>query len=234
MNDTVGNFQKLMFQMMKVQKLILPLFASLLTVCVNLKADEPIELELSPKTLLVHYCSVTPETFKGKEAIHIKNTPANPDGPVALVKGIEFEDGIIEVDIASERFAGIAFRSQNGDHYDKVYFRPFNSGTAKHKNTVQYAVVGNRSLGWNSLRRNFPGTFESGADVPVMEWFHVKLIIKGNQVSVFVNDAEKPVLVVNQTLSGLRKGGIGIWGWNAYFANLKYTPTEPAPRRFRE
>lgn len=115
-----------------------------------------------------------------REAIHIQNTPALPDGPVALIKDIEFEDGILEVDIASERFAGIAFRAQDGDHYDKVYFRPFNSGTEKHQNTVQYAVFGNQSLGWRPLRANFPGKFESGADIPVMEWFHAKLVTKGD------------------------------------------------------
>lgn len=190
----------------------------------------PIAPELSPETLLIHYSSLTPALFKGREAIHIQNTPARPDGPVALFKDIEFEDGIIEVDIASERFAGIAFRAQDGDHYDKIYFRPFNSGTEKHENTVQYAVVGNQSLGWNPLRKNFPGKFESGANVPVMEWFHAKLVVEGDKVSVFVNDESDPVLVVNQTLSGYRKGGIGIWGWNAYFSNFRYTPIKAAPR----
>ena len=196
----------------------------------QLQATDAIQVELSQETLLVHYSSVNAVKFKGREAIHIQNTPALPDGPVALIKDIEFEDGILEVDIASERFAGIAFRAQDGDHYEKVYFRPFNSGTEKHLNSVQYAVFGNRSLGWRPLRANFPGKFESGADIPVMEWFHAKLVIKGDTVSVYVQEDSEPVLVINQTLSGFKKGGIGIWGWNAYFSNFKFTPLEAAPR----
>jgi len=211
-------------------KHIFPFLTAVLPSIPMLLAGEAIQAELSPETLLVHYSSVNPVTYKGVEAIHLKNTPARPDGPVALIKDIEFEDGILEVDIASERFAGLAFRAQDGDHYDKIYFRPFNSGTAKHQNTVQYAVVGNQSLGWRPLRENFPGKFESGADVPIMEWFRAKLVIKGDTVNVYVNDEPEPVLVVNQTLSGYEKGGIGIWGWNAYFSNFKYTPMEAAPR----
>ena len=206
---------------MKYLLTALILLCSSLSIC---SAADSVKVELSAETLLLHYSSATAETFKGREAIHLKNTPAHPNGPVALIKGVAIENAIIEVDIASERFAGIAFRSQDGDHYEKVYFRPFNSGTDKHLNSVQYAVMGNTSLGWNPLRKQFPGTFESGADVPVMEWFRAKLVIDGGKVEVFVNDGAEPVLVIDQTLSGYTGGGVGIWGWNAYFANFEYTP----------
>jgi len=199
-------------------------FILMISGCSLLHAVPTLEAELSPETLLIHYCSISPETFKGKEAIHLQKTPAKRDGGVALLSDITFADGIIEVDIASEIFAGIVFRAQDGDHYDVVYFRPFNSGTEKHENSVQYVVAGNSSLGWKPLRQQFPGKFEGGADLPVMDWFTVKLVIQGGKVSVHINGEVEPVLVVEQTLSGFKDGAIGIWAWDAYFSNFRYTP----------
>ena len=75
---------------------------------------------MNPETLLVHYSSAKFEEFKGREAVHVKNTPAKRDGAVAFIKDLDFDSGIIEIDIASERFAGLAFRAQDSDRYDKV------------------------------------------------------------------------------------------------------------------
>ena len=201
------------------------LFAAVWTATFAAQAETE-SIPLTPENLLLHYSKAEFVEFKGNEAVHLRNTPAKRDGAVAFIKGKSFIEGIIEVDIASERFAGIAFRAQDSDRYDKVYFRPFNSGTEKHENSVQYVVGGVKELGWKPLREKFPGKYEGGADLPVMEWFTAEFVVTGSRVEVFVNDSETPVLVVEETLSGFESGAFGIWGWNAYFANFRYTPLE--------
>lgn len=183
-----------------------------------------VNMPFARERIETYYSTITPTEYKGRAAVHIQNGQTKPDGAVLFFKDVTLGDCIIEVDIASERFAGVAFRGQNGDHYDKIYFRPFNSGTAKHENTVQYASHGTEGAGWQPLRKRFPGKYEAGADIPVWDWFHVKLVIEGQKVRAYVNDEKEPVLVVEKILSDQKQGKIGIWGWNAYFSNFSYKP----------
>ncbi len=78
---------------------------------------------------------------------------------------------------------------------------------------------------WEKLRNEFPGKYENkiesapGPD----DWFHVKIIVKGKTVSVFVNNEQQSSLEV-QKLNSNNKGGIGLWLGNnsgGSFANLK-------------
>lgn len=163
--------------------------------------------------------------FKGKKAIHIqkKNKDRKVDGAMAVLKGMEFDNGTIEFDMASKIFSGAVFRVQDDSKAECVYFRPFNSGTEKHKNTVQYVARGNENT-WKYLRENFPGKYEAGADLKELEWFHVRLEVCCSFVKVFINDAPDPCLVVKDLKFGQSKGKVGLWAWNGYFANLKVTP----------
>jgi ssDNA-binding replication factor A large subunit len=57
-------------------------------------------------------------------------------------------------------------------------------------------------------------------------WFHVRVVVAGSQVRVFVNDATEPSLVVNR-LSERTKGLVGLWVGNnsgGDFANLRIRP----------
>lgn len=153
----------------------------------------------------------------------------NGQSSVAFLPGVEMANGIIECEIASPTFCGIAFRGKDVNNFEVAYFRPFNSGTEKHENTVQYASEGVPNGGWAELRKQFPGKYEAGADIKVNQWFHVKLVVKNDQVTVYVNKKEKPVLVVQKMLSGRQTGKIGIWGWGAYYRNFKYQPSTAQP-----
>jgi len=161
------------------------------------------------------------EEYKGKQALHISG---GKEKSYTYLPGVEFGDGVIEVDIAGGTFTGIGFRGQDVEKYEKLYFRPQNAGTKKHENSVQYTAPGQKGGTWSALRKKFPGKYESGADIKKGEWFHARLEIKGKELKVFVNDAEEPVLVVEEMLHGESKGTVGVWGWNSYFANFKFTP----------
>jgi hypothetical protein len=164
---------------------------------------------------------VTVENYLGRPALHV----VGKEAAFIPIADARFGDGVIEVDIASSTFSGIGFRGNPaGTVVEKVYFRPQNSGTAKHANTVQYSMLGRPKFGWRALRESFPGKYESGADIDVNEWFHVRVEIQGQQASVYVNGSSKPVFVVDQLLGDRADGTIGVWGWNSYFSDFSLTP----------
>ena len=70
---------------------------------------------------------------------------------VALIDGSQLSNGVIECDIASATFSGLAFHAADSSTYECLYLRPFNSGTAKHENTVQYASKGVPGGEWKEL-----------------------------------------------------------------------------------
>ena len=76
----------------------------------------------------------------------------------------------------------------------------------------------------NLRTHGFPGKYETGVDIKQGEWFHAKFVIKGKSLKVFVNGSDNPILTVDPMLDGVSKGSVGVWGWDSYFANFKYTP----------
>jgi hypothetical protein len=113
--------------------------------------------------------------------------------------------------------------------YDAVYFRAFNfknPDLPRRARAVQY--ISQPEFTWEKLRAQFPGKYENAVN-PVPDpdgWFHARIVVAGRQVSVFVNDAAEPTLVVTE-LSERRGGLIGLWVGNGSagdFANLKITP----------
>lgn len=163
-----------------------------------------------------------PVEYWGKDAFHLKklrNVDKDMGNDAVYLKDFEFQNGVIECEIAAEIFTGIAFRAKDGGQFECIYFRPFNAGTEKHKNTVQYVAKGSINT-WHYLRKNFPGKYESGADIKKNQWFHVKLEVKDTQVKVYVNKDPKPVLVVDDMKYGTSIGSVGFWSWDGYFANL--------------
>ena len=56
-------------------------------------------------------------------------------------------------------------------------------------------------------------------------WFHVRVVVASPQVSVYVEQAKEPSLVVKQ-LSARQRGMVGVWvdNYGGDFANLVITP----------
>ena len=148
------------------------------------------------------------------------------------LENLKFGDGTIELDlrgknISQQSFLGVAFHGTDARTYDAVYFRPFNfrsTDPARRLRAVQY--VSHPTHTWQKLREQFPGKYEKAVN-PVPDpddWFHARLVIAWPKVSVFVNDASEPCLVVDQ-LTDRKQGWIALWVSVAGgdFANLKVT-----------
>jgi len=166
----------------------------------------------------------------GKKAVRINEVPN--DGQVVL-KGIQFSNGTIDVDIKGKNvlqqsFVGIAFHGIDEKTYDAIYFRPFNFmnvDTIRRWRAVQYISM--PDYPWEKLREKFPGKYENKVN-PVPDpdgWFHAKIVVDGKKITVYVNDAQTPSLVVEK-LTSTNTGSIALWVGNnsgGSFANLVIT-----------
>jgi hypothetical protein len=154
-----------------------------------------------------------------------------PGDGVAYLKGVEFGNGTIELDIRGkdvpqQSFVGVAFHGVDGTTYDAIYFRPFNFKTedaARRVRAVQY--ISHPVHTWQKLRTEQPGKYEQPVN-PVPDpngWFRARVVVASPKVSVFVNDAKQPCLIVDQ-LSDRKRGLVGVWVGNnsgGDFANLR-------------
>ncbi len=153
---------------------------------------------------------------------------------VAWLKHVIFSSGVIELDIRGKEefqqsFVGIAFHGMDNNTFDAVYFRPFNFQTddpERKIHAVQYVSMPDYS--WDVLREKFNGKYEK-AIIPAPkgnEWFHVKIVVKSPQVSVYVNGNRAASLSI-ETLNNRASGKIGLWVGNnsdGDFANFQISP----------
>lgn len=150
---------------------------------------------------------------------------------LAWILDKEFTEGKIEFDVKGidkyqGSFLGVAFHGANDTTYQAVYFRPFNfraTDTLRKSHAVQY--MSNPNYDWPVLRERFPGIYEKQmpSDIDPNGWFHVKLVILAESVSVYINKSKVPVLETK--LLGQTHGKmIGYWvgnGSGGEWKNLK-------------
>jgi hypothetical protein len=147
----------------------------------------------------------------------------------ALLKGIEFEDGIIEVDVAVDgrrSYPGIIFRMKSQYDRERVYIRPHRAGL--YEDALQYVPTINGIDGWQL----YIGTgYTSFITLSEGKWVRVRLEVMGDRAQVFIGDSDKPDLEIFHLEHGVSKGKIGLLGpedSSAYFSNFSYTPKKPA------
>ena len=171
---------------------------------------------------------------KGKHALKISEGAGMG---LVWLGGYDFANGSIDIDLLGRSqpiqgsFLGVAFHVVDVPTHEAVYFRPFNfraTDAERHSHAVRY--VSHPKWPWQPLRSEYSGQYEH-AVVPEPdgdEWFHTLIVVEHPQVSVFVNGAKAPCLVVKE-LGEHAHGSIGLWvgeGSGGYFANLRVKRTE--------
>jgi 3-keto-disaccharide hydrolase len=174
----------------------------------------------------------------GKRVVHLKpkgkvNTGSNVG--LALVEGLEFAEGTLEVDLKGKgkretSFVGVAFSAADGKTFESIYFRPFNflrDDKSFRVRAVQYVAWPDQT--WEKLRKEKPGKYESAVK-PIPDpggWFHARIEVTKQKVSVWVDDAKEPCLVVDR-LASREKGKVGLWvdSKDGAFSNLKILPAQ--------
>ena len=137
----------------------------------------------------------------------------------AVLNGLSFRDGTIEFDIhlVGQDIPGIRFRQQDAGNAEEFYIRPFPNCRASN-DCIQYTPVINGFMLWNA----FP-QYQRRAPVFANDWNHVKLVVSGRRLNVFLNDVSTPILEVGKLESSATEGGLEVRG-PAAFANLVVTP----------
>jgi hypothetical protein len=155
------------------------------------------------------------------------------DGGAAVLNDLEMRDGVVDVDVAtpaSRGFFGIQFRvADDGANGEWVYLRQHKSG---YPDALQYTPVLHTGLNWQIY--NGPG-FTGAVEIPKDVWFHLRLEVVGAQARLYVQDMEKPALVMNDLKSGVQRGqvALAVLTGATYFSNfaIRTTPDAPWERR---
>jgi len=168
-------------------------------------------------------------TIYGDQKDAVEMNAMDSDG-LGILEEVEFEKGIIEVELLGENnpgksFIGIAFNIQNEETYEAIYFRPFNfvaEEQIRKDHMVQY--IYHPEFSWRKLREERTAEFEDEIAVPPNpdKWFKVRININDKKVEVYVNDLPEPVLVVDR-LTTTKSKKLGIWtgfGSSGRFKNL--------------
>jgi hypothetical protein len=75
------------------------------------------------------------------------------------------------------------------------------------------------------LRKESPEKYESYADMTLNEWIKMKMVVKGSEAKLFLNDNKEPSLIVTDLKLGPdESGAIGLFvdiGTDGYFTDLK-------------
>jgi hypothetical protein len=179
--------------------------------------------------------------YLGRESVRITIAGEDHEG-LALLPGTDFQDGVIDADIALKTtpppgvrypgFIGIAFRVRpDASHYELFYLRPGNSDAADQamrNHAVQYASE--PDFGWYRLRREWPWIYESHAELAMETWTKVRIEVAGRAAKLYLNGSAKPSLVVDGLKGEDLHGPVGLWSFTdeeAYFSNVRLTPAGP-------
>ncbi|HMF93978.1 MAG TPA: hypothetical protein VKE96_06785 [Vicinamibacterales bacterium] len=151
---------------------------------------------------------------------------------LALVQNLKFSEGTLEIDLLGAgtqqaSFLGLAFGVVDPKTFEAVYFRPFrfaDSDSDARRHGVQYVAWPQYT--WEKLRKDKPGVYEAAIQ-PVPDpagWFHARIEVTKQKVSVSVDGSTRPCLVVDRL--GHREGDVGLWvdSMPGSFRNLHIQP----------
>jgi hypothetical protein len=181
-----------------------------------------VALSVSP----LHAQSRGPGQWNLDHAVLGEGTLPSSDG-IALTSGmatrpdLRIKDGVIEYDLAppTERFAGVSFRMRTSADYEIVYFRPSEDGTRWA--FMQYQPVFQGETTWQLYHG-------AGSEAPVPpslagKDLHVRLVLSGTRLDVYVGDDSTPALRVPRLVQANAEGEVGFWV--APGIHAKPTPT---------
>jgi hypothetical protein len=176
--------------------------------------------------------------YHGRGAVRLTEMPATFGDRVAVVDGVEFRDGTIEVLVAgmpaagavegARGFIGIAFRLRPDlRHLECLYLRPTNGRAddqLRRNHSTQY--VSHPDFPWQRLRQETPGAYESYVDLEPGVWTALRIAVFGTRARLYVHGSAEPALIVNDLKLGTEGGGVALWigpGTEGYFSDLRIT-----------
>jgi len=168
---------------------------------------------------------MTAERWEAKDNVEF----SQPDGialgaitvkkGVAVLKDVAFHNGTIEFDVEplGSMGAGIGFRMRDEETFEDFYLRP-KPKCNEAADCMQYAPQTHGVLLWDM----FP-QYQSPAPLKDSGWNHIKMVISGQRMNIYVNGEKSPSLSVGRLEGDAQEGGILLQG-PGRFANLVIAP----------
>jgi hypothetical protein len=213
--------------------------SGLLLLSIDLLAQS---IKLTPNNLVANQVYMSVEKMESKEVLKIikdSTIKAVDEATFVKVKDVDFQDGTIEVKVLSRLlktarpsdrgFIGIAFRiNEQNSAFECIYIRPTNGRAddqVRRNHSIQYFAF--PDFKFDRLRKESPEKYESYADMGLNEWIKMKIVVKGKQAKLFLNNNQQPSLVVNDLKLGENTAGaLGLFvdvGTEGYFRDLTVT-----------
>lgn len=154
--------------------------------------------------------------YQGLRALHLTKG-------FGYFRGLQLQNGTIDADLAFDpegAFIGLAFRVESEDDYELFFLR---NGISGKPQALQYTPGFFGANQWQIY--NLP-TYAGPGEFPYDKWFHLKVVVAGVEAKLFLNNSDKPSLVIPDLKRGYSTGSIGFWGQQGggYIANVTYTP----------
>lgn len=160
-------------------------------------------------------------TFARKEGFPQGLVTLSGDDPdlAAELDDVSFGDGTIEFDAkaTTDGEVGVVFRKHGAASAEIFYVRVGPNCPAS-QDCLQYAPIMHGRMLWDS----YIG-YQRSAPFLMDQWNHIKLVLSGRRMNVFVNHQIVPALSVGHLESDATAGGISLRG-PASYANLVMTP----------
>lgn len=156
-------------------------------------------------------------THDGRPALKILAKP----GQVVL-KNTTFSNGTVEFDYipTDQRFASMYFRYKDGKESEIFYFRTPRAGDSTSIDAIQYSPIIDGVNLWDLMPQ-----YQGRARFQNKTWNHVKLVVSGFQLRIFVNDMQQPAMQVPRMEGNTTEGTLAFEG-EAIVSNLVIRPDQ--------
>ena len=175
-------------------------------------------------------------THDGRPALRLLEVDGARGGGLAVLRGVTFTDGTLELDVAGRRgphavpddrgsSASPSAPGPAATQYEYIYLRPDNGRVddqVRRNHATQYAA--HPDFTFARLRKESPERYESYVDLEPGVWTRMRIEVAGRTARLFVHDAPQPALVVTDLKLGTEGGGVALWigpGTEGFFANLR-------------
>jgi hypothetical protein len=185
------------------------------------RAVEPVKISMTADRWTTTAGTVNFIEYMGKSSIELKagNSAQHVQSGATVLNGFTFRSGTIEYDVAAtgDMGAGFIFRRADKDNYEMFYLRP-RPKCESAPDCVQYAPQAHGVLLWDLYPQ-----YQGRAPLRMGEWNHVKLVVSGKRMNIFINGATEPTLKIGRLEGDTGEGGLMLQG-PGIFANLTVTP----------
>jgi hypothetical protein len=188
----------------------------------KLKAVAQLTVPMTAK----YWASVQPDDeitfYRAKPDVTYVQQEGIPQGLLAIKKGavrlkdVEIKNGTIEYDMKpiGEGSAAVIFRRHDHDSGEVLYVR-VSPDCRISQDCLQYAPIINGNMLWDAYPQ-----YQGPAPIDGGGWNHLKIVLSGRRMNVFINGALTPTLSVGHLESSTLQGHLEFLG-PAIYANLR-------------